>query len=363
MASATGFVRPTLAELITRISSDFNTRLPGQDSRVRRSVLWVLVRVLAGAVHLLYGFAAWISRQILPDTADGDRLARHAAIWGLSRLAATKAQGFVTFTGNPAAVIPAGSVLQRADGAEFETLAVATVGGGGTVDAEVRALEAGEAGNCDAATVLELSTPIAGVTSQATVKAAPDNVADGTDEESDDELRDRLLSYIAERPQGGARADYEAWTREIAGVDRVFVSPLELGPGTVTVRFSVEGTGAGVIPGAGKVTEVQAHLDTKAPVTAAVTVLAPTGNPIPLTIHVEPNTAEVRAAVQAELEDLFTREAVTGGTIKNSNIREAISRAPGETSHTLTAVDGGAGTADAVSGASELAYLGTITWV
>lgn len=363
MPSDTGYVRPTLAALISRISSDLNSRLPGQDARIRRSVLWVLARVLAGAVHLLYGFASWIARQILPDTADGDRLRRHAAIWQIDPLTATEAAGNVLFSGVPATAIPIGSALQRADGAEYETTAGAVVGGGGTVVVRVIALLAGEAGNCDAATILELVSPIAGVTSASVVEASPDNVAGGTDDESNDELRDRLLAYIAERPQGGARSDYETWAREVAAVDRVFVSPLELGPGTVVVRFSIEGTGAAVIPGAGKVAEVQAYIDPRAPVTADVTVLAPVALPITLTIHVVPDTAAIRAAVSAELEDLFAREAEPGGTIPNSHLREAIARAEGETSHTLTAVGGGAGTADVVQAATELAHLSTITWV
>lgn len=356
------FVRPTLAELIDRVSSDLSARLPGKDSRVRRSVLWVLARVFAGAVHLVWGFLAWIARQILPDTADGGPLRRHAAIWGLTPIAATYAQGKVTFTGVNGSAIPLGAIVQRTDGAEFIVQADATIAGG-TVDATVKASAAGSAGNCAAGTILSLASPVAGVNSAGTVKTAPDDVAGGLDDETDEALRTRLLDYIAARPQGGSAADYDIWTREVAGVARAFVSPLELGPGTVVVRFSVTGTGAAQIPGPAKVTEVQAHLDTVRPVTAAVTAMAPVGLAVPMTIHVNPNTAEVRAAVQAELDALFTREAEPGGTIPNSHIREAISRAPGEDSHTISAIGGGGGTADVVQAATELAYLGVITWI
>jgi uncharacterized phage protein gp47/JayE len=360
----TGFARPTLAELIARISGDLNTRLPGHDSLVRRSVLWVLARVVAGAVHLLYGFAAWIARQILPDRADEAVLRRHAAIWGLAPLSATWAYGRVTFTGTPATLIPAGSILQRDDEREYRTILNATIGGGGTVSARVQAMASGADGNADVGTILTLATPIAGVTSAATVNASPDDLAHGTDTEGVDSLRARLLAYIAERPQGGAVADYEAWARSVYAGVRVFVAPLEAGPGTVVVRFILPPplVGIDVIPDAGTVADVQAYLDVVAPVTAAVTVYAPAGKPIAMSIHVAPDTAAIRAAVTAELDDLFAREAAPSGTIPNSHIREAIARAEGEVSHTLGAVGGGAGTADVSQAFNEIAYLGVVTW-
>lgn len=357
-----GFVRPTLAELIEATSSDLNGRLPGKDSRVRRSVLWVLARVIAAAVHLLWGFLAWIARQILPDTADGDRVERYAAVWGLSRIAAVKAAGKLVFSGVNGSVIPLNAIVQRADGVEFVVQADATIALG-SATASVLASVAGVAGNCVAGTILSLASPVAGVNSAGTVPASPNDVINGSDAELIEDLRQRLLDEIARRPQGGAAADYDAWTREVATVDRVFVSPLELGAGTVTVRFSVQGVGAAAIPGGAKVTEVQTKLNAKRPVTASVLAVAPVGKPIALSIHIVPDTAAIRTAVTAELDDLFTREAAPNSTIPNSHIRDAISRAEGETSHTLAAVGGGAGTADVTQGITELAYRGAITWV
>ena len=93
------------------------------------------------------------------------------------------------------------------------------------------------------------------------------------------------------------------------------------------------------------------------PVTAAVDVFAPTPVALNLSITLLPDTAAIRASVEAELKDLLARDAVPGGTLLISRIREAISIAAGEADHVLTSP-----TANIDHDAGELAVLGTITW-
>jgi uncharacterized phage protein gp47/JayE len=81
-----------------------------------------------------------------------------------------------------------------------------------------------------------------------------------------------------------------------------------------------------------------------------------------MTIQLSPNTASVQAAVQAELEDLFRREAgvedgAGSGTVLLSHIREAISRAEGETDHVLVSP-----AADVTLSAGEIATVGNLTF-
>jgi uncharacterized phage protein gp47/JayE len=143
-----------------------------------------------------------------------------------------------------------------------------------------------------------------------------------------------------------------------AGDERVWVAALENGPGTVVVRFMADdGAGGMAIPDAGDVAAVQAYIDTVRPVTAVVTVAAPTAVPMDFEIALTPDTAAVRAAVQAELADLLLREASPGGTILISHIREAVSIAAGETDHVLTSP-----AANVEHGAGEIATLGAFTW-
>lgn len=347
------FSRPTLAQLIERAQADIETRLPGADAGLRNSALNVLARTHSGAVHGLYGYLDWISRQVLPDTADAEILERWASIWGVTRKAASFAAGPITLTGTVGTVVPAGTVLQTSAGQEYETDAEVTLAST-TATAQVTALVAGQAGNLVAGTTLTLVSPIAGLNSQALV--ASGGLVAGADAETDAALRTRLLTRIQEQPHGGADFDYIAWALEVPGVTRAWVYPAELGLGTVTVRF-VRDDDASIIPDAAEVQAVQDHIDALRPVTAVVTVVAPIAVPLDFTIQLTPNTSTVQAAVQAELEDLIRREALPGGTILISHIREAISLAAGETDHVLTAP-----AADVTHTTGQIAIMGTITW-
>lgn len=352
------FERPSLRDLVTQIEADIETRLPGADARAPRSVLNVLARVSAGGLHSLYGYMAWLAEQILPDTAEREQLDRHGAIWGLTRKPAVAATGTVTFTGS-AGTIPAGTLLRRSDGATYATTASAVIDGG-IATATVTAEAAGAAGNAVAGTSLALVTPIAGVNTEATVAA--EGLVLGSDEESDSSLRGRLVARIQAPPHGGARHDYEAWaTAQNAHgvpVTRAWVFPQELGIGTVTVRIMTDGATADGIPDAAAVATVQAYVDSVRPVTAEVFVVAPT--PAPLTVEIaglSPDTAAVRAAIEAELRDLIRREAEPGGTILLSHIREAISISAGEADHVLVSP-----AADVMHGTGEIATFGGVTW-
>jgi uncharacterized phage protein gp47/JayE len=346
------FARPSPANIRDRMGAEIAVALPGADARLRRSMEEVLVRSIAIASHELHGYIEWASAQILPDTAEDEVLARHAAIWGLTRIAATAAIGAVTFTGTAGAIVPAGAELRRGDDARFLLAADVTIGGGGTGTANVTARLAGAAGNAQAGVALQLVAPVAGVQPSAVVAAG--GLAAGVDAETDASLRARLLQRIQTPPAGGAAADYVTWALAVAGVEKVWVYPLWLGAGTVGVAFVTTG---GAIPGGPLVAAVQAALDLRRPVTAAVTVFAPATQAVALTIDLAVDTAAIRAAVLAELTDFFVREAEPGGVIRVSRMSAAISGALGEVAHLLVAP-----TADIALPAGTIAVLGTVTW-
>lgn len=347
------FTRITVKQLQDRIRADIKSRLPGTDPSLRKTVVGALADTHAGAVHGLYGLLDWLARQILPDTAEAENLERHADIYKFTRIAATPATGSVSFTGTNGTVIPAGTELQRSDGALYTTNALATIAVG-VATAAVTASAAGAAGNTVAAAPLTLTSPIAGVNSTATV--ATGGLTAGADIETDDSLRARLLARLRETPQGGSVADYLRWALEVSGVTRAWCFPLEGGAGTVTLRF-VRDNDASIIPDAAEIAAVQSYINERRPVTAAFTAAAPASVPLNLTIALTPNTVAVQTAVAAGLADLIKREAYPGATLLLSHIREAISLAAGETNHVLTVP-----AADVVYTNSQIGALGTITW-
>lgn len=347
------FSRPTLSDLINRTLASIRSRLTNE--QMRRSDAQVYAREMAGTSHELHGHLQFLAQNIIYDTADTEYLDRYASIYLTQpRIDAVAALGFVTFTGTDGSIIPSGSPLVRADGVEYETDADVTIASGIAL-AAVTALLPGAAGNAIAGTVLSLSTPIAGVASNASVDS--NALTSGSDQEDDTSLRSRLLERIRKPPQGGAAYDYVAWAKEIGGVTRVWVYPHELEDGGVTVRF-VRDNDANIIPDPAEVTVVQDHLDSLRPVTAKLVVVAPIADPIAFSIQLFPSTTEVRAAVAAELRDLISRESEPDGILLLSHIREAISIAAGEENYVMTVPS-----ADINSAAGHMATMGVITWL
>jgi uncharacterized phage protein gp47/JayE len=348
------FNRPTLPEIISRIETDYVSRL-GIKEPARAAFVRAQSRAFAGAVHGLYGFLEFISQQALPDTAVDEYLERWCSIFGIFRIPATLAIGNVTITGITGNIVPAGTILQTADQIQFETTSDVTLSAG-TATANVQALVAGSTGNQPAGGSLSFLSPVAGINSNASI--ASGGITGGSDQESQESLRQRLIARIQTPPQGGNAADYEKWAQEAdPSVTRVWVTPLEMGAGTVTVRFVTDDAPGGPIPTTPVVDAVDAYIQTVRPVTANVFVVAPVLNEVDFSIQLSPNSSATRAAVTAELKDLFFRDGSPGGTILVSRVREAISIAAGESDHVLISP-----TVNIVSPAGQLPVVGDITW-
>jgi uncharacterized phage protein gp47/JayE len=342
------FNRPPLTSLVKSLRDDMLSRV-GDGALLRRADAEVYARVFAGAMHGLYGYADWIARQILWDRCDADTLDRWASMWlQVPRKPAAQATGQVTFVMATGAVVPTGTVLQAFDGVQYQTTADNT----GTT-APVVALVAGAAGNRAAGQSLSLVSPIAGVQTQ----SAAGEISGGADVESTDLLRARLIARVRTPPDGGSVTDYLQWALEVPGVTRAWVAPLEQGGGTVVVRF-VRDNDASIIPDAGEVAAVQAHIAALKPVTAELYVVAPVADALNFQIALTPATVAVKTAVEAELRDLLVCEAAPGVTLLVSHIREAISAAAGETDHVLVAPS-----SNVVPAIGHMPVFGSITWV
>lgn len=339
------FERPSLREILTRIAADVESRLTKQ--QIRRSNAKVYERVLAGASHEIHAHIDWLQKQLFFDTAETDFLDRWASVFGIYRTPATTAGGTIqlSYAADPVDV-PAGTVLQSDAGIQYQTVGSPTSEGVATVEA----LLPGAGGNLDEGDALNFVSPIAGVDSAAECLG----VSGGTDAETDEELRTRLLERARQTPCGGAAHDYIAWAKEVPGVTRAWVVA---GTGTVQVYFVCDDL-PDIIPTAEKIAEVQAKLDYERPVTAITTALAPATQAVNIRISsLTPSTTAVRSAVEKALADLFISEAEPGGLMYLSHIRAAISNAAGEIDSTVVQP-----AANIQAPANTLLTLGTITW-
>lgn len=328
------FERQTLPQTVAEVKAGLASRLPGADTRLRRAALSVLARVVGGVAYGLDAFIAYKAKQIFPMTADAGHLPRLARPWRIFQKHAEAATGHAAFTGTDGAAMPEQTLMQRADGAQYESTAEAVVQDGEAL-VPVRAVTPGAGGNAVAGTTLSLVQPVPGFDFSGAV--AEDGIAAGVDVEDVEAMRGRLITRWQEPPQGGAVADWKAWALEVPGVTRAWAYARWMGLGTVGVLFTTDNAES-PIPDATMVQRVRDYLTDPArkPITADVYVVAPTARAVDVVIQdLSPLTEAVKEAVREELKDLFRREGEPGRVVLVSHIREAISTAVGEYDHVL----------------------------
>ena len=335
------FIRPTLTELKTRAIEDLRTQTVGQDgsnnSLARRAVLRVLAIISAGLTHLLYGFIAWVIKQMFITSADRTYLELQGAEFGVTVKYGTSASGACLVTGTATKVVPAGrELLNTVTGLKYTVDAAVTIPAGGTVSIDVTAKSVGEDYNEAINTVLKFVSPIIGVNTTVTVTTA---IASGEDEETEEQYRARVLRRKRQPPSGGADFDYEAWALEVAGVTRSWSFPQYQGLGTVGVAF-VKDNDTDIFPDAAEREVVRLYIVEHTDAATGETVGVPVGA-VPGTIMIEltaqsinlamdiyPNNGTVQSNIQSRLSDLFLAQG-PGDTIRYSDLMSAISNAVG----------------------------------
>lgn len=375
------FAFPTLKDLMQRTRQSFRANLKGSDAWVWPNNVYASAKVIAGAAFEVFGFAAYIEKQIFAHTApDLESLTEHGIEYGIPQNPAAPANGTVIFTVTDNVTVVTNAILQRADGVQFIVTAGGVLPTSGTLALPVIAAVDGAAGNTADGTSLAI---VSGVTTSSTT--APTCAVDGNglalgaDVEDIESYRARILFRKRNPPHGGSAADYVLWAGQVSGVsfflDRptVYVERLWQGPGTVRVFPLMYDLYPDGIPLAGDVTRVQNYIETVRPAGARVTVAAPIAVPVNVTISgLQPNTTDVQGAVVAELQDTFIRLSRVAGIDTNfgnmpylayptsfslSWIWQAVANATGEQRHKIVAP-----AADIALFPGQMATLGTVTF-
>jgi uncharacterized phage protein gp47/JayE len=335
---------PVLKDVRALVRDSIRGNLPGADASIPNSVLRVMSDSQGALCHLTLQYVDWLALQLLPDTAEVEWLDRHGNIWLVNsdgttgRKLPTLASGTVTMTGVPLTLVPAYTQLNYAGTTGYETTEDATLSSV-PIAVAVRALDPGSAGNLDTGVVLSVATPVTGVDGSATVQV----LSGGTDTETDDELRARVLLRIREPPMGGDQKDYVQWALAVPGVTRAWASPLEMGMGTVTVRFMMDElrAGNGGFPLPEDIDAVRAYLDTVRPVAVKdFFVEAPIPKPINMRIPwLDLDKPATRSAITESLMQEFMLRGSPGQQWYRAWIDEGIMRAPGVNAYDLIADD------------------------
>lgn len=302
----------------------------------------------------LYLYQRSLASELFPDTAV-DELPRHAAEWGVQRLQPLPSVGFVTFTASAGLAtplaIPAGVVLAGDGGRLYATTAATMVTAGSSAIVGAEAAAPGPEYDLAPGAVLQLASPLAGLSVQTVTSAA--GFAGGRLLEGTESWRARILRRIRERGRAGARKDYEAWAEE-AGAAYWAVLPRWVGAGSVGVAVAMAGPR---VPTTAEAVRINGYIQDVRPVTAEVVVVPATLLPVDVSLRLTPDTVAVRAAVVAALQAFLLRDGQIGGVLSRSRMAEAISGAAGEYSHVLVQP-----AADVAPAPTQLPVLGTVTF-
>lgn len=279
------------------------------------SDIGIRLKVLAGQLELAHSQLDLIEREMFPQTSAGTYLDMHAAQRGLARKAAISAKGVLRFSRGSAAqydiLILAGILCstRQEDPLQVETTEDGVLAAGElSVDIPARSRTLGSGGNLAAGQISVMITPAQGISS--VEQHSP--FTGGVDEETDEELRQRLLAAYRVISNGANSAFYYDLAMKREGVVSAAVLPRIRGRGTVDVAISAAGD-ADVV-----VSLLQSELDEAKEINVDVLVRQAEIKTVDISLEVDPTgggDAEtvlkaVEGAVQVYLEELAVGESL-----------------------------------------------------
>ena len=267
-----------------------------------------------------------IPDRVLLDTAEGEYLDRKALDYNETRNPAEAAVGNLLFTGEPGTAIPIGTEALYGS-LVFETTTAARISAEGYCEVGARCQTEGTAGNVAAETITVLRVAIDGVKS--VTNTAP--FGGGTQAESDDSFRSRILEKIRQPITSGNRNHFIYWAKQVSGVGGAKCLGAEVcgsGKARVIVLSDQYAAPDDVILG-----NVKAHIEEERQIGAAVTVAAaaPKAVAVEVTVVVASgySLTDIRQNIQTALQryvDSVNREDFsTPPTLKDEGRQSSIS--------------------------------------
>lgn len=285
-----------------------------------------------------------VIKLIFPEYSYGEFVDAHARVKGMTRRAATAANGSLTITGDPQTVIPAGSIFSTAainnePSVDYKTLGATTIPESGTVSVDVECTQAGIIGNTTENTIVLVSSRLSGITAVTNEKP----LTGGTEEERDESLIERIVEFNKSQGESyvGSAADYKRWARSVPGVGSATVIPAQNSGGKVTIVVTDENGAPATEQLCTKVYNYIMSPDAPderlAPINASLVVSAPSTMRISVKATVEladDSTLEaVKTAYMAQLA-LYLPVALDEGEVKYSRVAAALAATDGANDYT-----------------------------
>ena len=250
--------------------------------------------VFADMTQPLWAAAVTAGNNLVLTEATGAALEAWAAAKGLSptRIPATGATGFLAAnvsTGGCAYV--AGDEARTKDGMRFTVTTSGLYLPGSLIP--MIATDTGPGTNIDAGTVLTWTVLRPGSATTATVYEQADGsgFSGGQNQETDDELRARIIDASANPAASGNDAEYQAAAEAVKGlsIQKAFTYPAVYGPGTIALVFTLQPdpTSGSRVPNTAQINAVQAALQNAFPADDGLFVSALVASPVDVVLEVD----------------------------------------------------------------------------
>ncbi len=198
----------------------------------------IRLKVLAGEIYNAQVNMEWLKTQMFAETAGGEYLDNIASQRGLIRKQAVKAQGELEFyLSEPTdhnVIIPVGTVVATDDAepVRFVTIEEGVIETGKKlICVFAEAENAGVSGNI----LMDKAVVPVNVSSEVESVLNPVDFTGGEDEETDNELRERIRQTYINQPNGTNKAYYEQLALSVDGIAKAGVLPRVRGTGTVNI--------------------------------------------------------------------------------------------------------------------------------
>ena len=340
-------------EILERMNNKF-LELSGYEAD-RVSDIGIRIRLLAGEIFSLSSDIDWIKKQMFPNTASGKQLELHAQQRGLERQKGNKATGQIMFKVDTPLeyelVIPKGTICTTSDGSlNFVTTEDTTIlRGGNYVLADAEAEKTGTQYNVSPNMI---STIVTYFSVGVSVRNSSSFI-DGTDDETDEKLRERIMHSMQNIPNGTNAEYYISRAKTVDTIHSASVIPRS----NQTVIDMYLATRGGIPEGA-KFTEVQGAVNADKALGVRINLLSASKVSIRVDVSISVKNGYDFDTVKADVENKITEfflDLAVGDDVTLSALGDVVFHTDGVANYTFNSMT------DTTAEKNELICLSSVT--
>ena len=337
--------RPDLPTIFSRVKADLSPL------ELRYTLSKILSHVISGTAHMLYGFIENLANSTLPDSKTRWVLEKWCSLFNVPRKLAQYSKIRIKVRASEPITLDESTVWRHESDLKYRLQNLTEINTPEDEiyigECEVVCTTIGAQGNRKPGETLKVTGTIANLNSEAEVKNI---IESGADLESDESLRNRLVTRLRRPPQGGCPYDYIAWLKALPEVEQAWVLPRPNGERGL-VRLTYLKKTQNPIPNQEECNQVLEKILKICPATANIEVTPPEKVELNIVLHSDPSDELTLEEIRNEIRYLLLKKAapmgflnndlkVESGVIHESDLHQAISSSPREISHGLIRVQG-----------------------